>query len=191
MHENLCLQLEVDSMSVELDKLKRKLSRSDTQNSLKYVNSKTKSISSEKIKEKKVVRIDSNTTVIKHDSKNVASASIPDVVTKIYERKQTPDVPTIREILPENSSVYSTPAEKSSTSQTSKSTKESIMALMQVSSNGSVTFGSESGTEPVRIQSAPEIVQSSVFNSDTSCKSCESVQVGIKYYKYGNFNCAK
>lgn len=182
VHENLCLQLEVDSMSSELEKLKLKISRSDTRSSLKYINSKTKSTCSEK-KEKKVVRIDSNTTVIKQkcEDENVEKEknTIPaDGITKIYERTQTPDVPIITELIPDKSSVYLTVA-KASSSQTSRSVKESI-PLMQVSPISSVMFGSE----PIRTESAPEIVQSSVFSD--SCKSCDSTQVEIKYYKYAN-----
>lgn len=183
VHENLCLQLEVDSMAMEIEKLKHKISRTDTRNSLKYVNSKTKSNCSEK-KEKKVVRIDSNTTVIKQkhedeeaETKEGSPPPATETVTKIYERTETPDMPIITELQTDKSSVYLTVA-KTSSSQTTKSTKES-MPLMQVSSNGSVMLGSEN--EPIRTQSAPEIVQSSVFSD--SCKSSDSMQVEIKYYK--------
>lgn len=175
-------------MAMDIEKLKQKISRSDLRNNLKYVNSKSKSnnSTSEK-KDKKVVRIDSNTTVIKQtreddNAETEESPPSPDAVTKIYERTRTPDVPIITELKPDKSSVQFTVANTSS-AQTTKST-ESI-PLMQVSSNGSVMFGSES--EPIRTQSAPEIVQSSVFSD--SCKSCESMQVEIKYYKYGAIIC--
>lgn len=185
MHENLCLQLEVDSKSFELEKLKQQISRSDTHNSLQYVNSKTRSLNSSERKEKKVVRIDSHTTIIRQNSESGSSEkSSSEPITKIYERKKTSDVPTITELLSseQKSSVapHSTSSKTSSSSSshyTLKSTKES-MALMQVSSNASAVFSSENGSEPIRTQSAPEIVQSSIFSD--SCKSCESLHVKIK-----------
>lgn len=160
MHENLCLQLEVDSKSIEIERLKRQISRSDTQTNLKYVNSKTRSSSSSERKEKKVVRIDSNTTIIQH-----SSGSEVETITKLYERRKTPDVPVITEL----PAIEHKPSRDSSAN-TLRSVRES-MALMQVSSDASGMFGSENGSEPIRTQSAPEIVQSSVF-SDSS-KSCD------------------
>lgn len=178
MHENLCLQLEVDSKTAEIEKLKQKISRCDIRNELKYVNSKSKSNSPTK-KEKKIVRIDSSATVITQkcdckDSEKEKVISKTDTVTKIYERTETVDVPVITELKGKIS--------EGSSSQITRSAKES-MALMQVSSNGSIGLDSEIGSEPVRTQSAPEIVQSSIFSG--SCKSCESVESRIKYYKYG------
>lgn len=169
VHENLCLQLEVDSKTLEIERLKQQLTRCDAHTNLKYVNSKTKSNTSEK-KEKKIVRIDSNTTIIKQKPEKETKekkCGNSDAVTKIYERNKTPDVPII---ITELSPAFAA-SSRSSSQNTIKSAKES-MALMQVSSNASAIFGSEIGSEPIRTESAPEIVQSSVFSD--SCKSCES-----------------
>lgn len=175
----------MDSKSFELEKLKQQISRSDTQNNLKYVNSKTRSLNSSERKEKKVVRIDSHTTIIRQNSESGSSGKgSPEPITKIYERTKTPDVPTITE-LPSNELKSSASHSTSSSSHTLKSTKES-MALMQVSSNASAVFSSENGSEPIRTQSAPEIVQSSIFSD--SCKSCESMHVKIKNYNYDVVN---
>lgn len=182
MHENLCLQLDVDRMSLEIDKLKQQISRNDLQSNLKYVNSKTKSSSSSEKKEKKVVRINSNTTIIKHKTEERVSLALPpEPVTKIFERIETPGVPLITEFSNEAKISAQSSVKSISSSHSAKST-EGSMALMQVSKDASPIFGSENGSEPVRTQSAPEIVQSSIF-SDSS-KSCESMHVKIKNCNY-------
>lgn len=174
-------------MSAEMEKLKQKMSRSDIQNNLKYVNSKTKSSSSSvsEKKEKKTVRIDSSATVIqqKTETNIQKNNSAPtDNITKIYERKQTQNIPAVTELQQKESVSLITQKNSSSSSQIAKSTKESL-SLMQVSSNSSEMFDCESGNKPVRTHSAPEI-QSFEFRDNYSKLLCESVDNKIKHYKY-------
>lgn len=186
VHENLCLQLQVDSMTLEIEKLKQQITRNTTENNLKYINSNTRSSCSDK-KEKKVVRINSNTTIIEQKT-SMSKLKDPkgksaDTITKIYERKKSDGVPSIVELTTDEPKNLVEPIQKlEEESKLALKYVEGSMALMQVSGSSSQVFCSETGNEPIRTQSAPEIVQSSVFSG--SCKLCESEGVEIKSSNY-------
>ncbi|XP_045475093.1 polyamine-modulated factor 1-binding protein 1-like isoform X2 [Harmonia axyridis] len=110
VHENLCLQMEVDRLNSQFDKIKLKYTKSETNNRLKYIHSlKEEACSKHEKKEKKRVRISTEDKAVmvdekpsKHLKSNLKTTKCQSEIIKIFERCESADTPTIEIMSEEN-----------------------------------------------------------------------------------------
>ncbi|KRT79770.1 hypothetical protein AMK59_6671 [Oryctes borbonicus] len=175
-HENLCLRLEIDRLSLEGERLKMLQVRNDTNNKLKYINHRNKS---ESFPDKKNPN-DLGRETVSEPHCNASSKEEQLIYftnednsnQKTSSKKET-DL-SIRKIF-ENEIKCGLPGVTVSSSGTGNGDglidKAGNFDLIQLHENPSQTFTNDSNSvqcyNAVRTQSAPEIVQTSVFVNDT------------------------
>lgn len=154
VHDNLCLQMEIENLTQQLDKAKQHVIKTESRNKLKYIKSNTKT--NEKTCKKKVT-INPNVeklTKSSHPEKEKMAQGEP--ISTIYEKAKKRGIPTI-------------------STQTEPNISQVNLALAQVSGYPSQMSTCECETDmstctsartPVRTQSAPEVIESSAFLHD-------------------------
>ncbi|GJQ86853.1 hypothetical protein Trydic_g19521 [Trypoxylus dichotomus] len=179
-HENLCLRLEIDRLSLEVERLKMLQVRNDTNHKLKYINHRNKNESSPD--KKRSNDLDSRGTTSEPNCNS--SGRVEQLIyftnddssnQKSATRKKETDL-SIRKIF-ENEIKCGLPgvtvcSSESGTGDCPNLTdKEANFDLIQLHENPSLAFTNDSDSircyGAVRTQSAPEIVQTSLFVNDT------------------------
>lgn len=173
MHENLCLQIEIENLSAHVEKYKRHILRTETKNKLPYIGDKVKA--TEKV-EKKVAFVSTDPkSIIKRQprktedlQKTTAEQSeIP--IKTLFEKNRSSKIKEITEILPAKPN-HEYHFESITQSKVSTNTEEADadLALVQISENPSqfsmeqTEFSSCATSRiAIRTQSAPEIIQTS------------------------------
>lgn len=163
VHDNLCLQMEIENLTQQLDKAKQHVIKTESRNKLKYINSNpnTNEIKTSTCKCKKKVTINPHVekrTNSGHTEKERMAHGEP--ISKIYERAETQAIPTIAVV------------EAQTGPELYGYNSQANLALAQVSGFPSQMSTYECETDmstcvsartPVRTQSAPEVIESSTF----------------------------
>lgn len=161
VHDNLCLQMEIENLTQQLDKAKQHVIKTESKHKLKYINSNPKTNEKEACKCKKKVTINPNVEKLTNSghTENERMAH-GEPISKIYERTETQGTPTI-------AAVQTDPAPE-----LYEYNSKANLALTQVSGFPSQMTTCECETDmstcgstrtPVRTQSAPEVIESSTF----------------------------
>ncbi|KAI4462285.1 hypothetical protein MML48_5g00005937 [Holotrichia oblita] len=180
-HENLCLRLEIDRLTLEVERMKMLQVRNETNSKLKYINHKNKSEISDRKKsnhfdkdsikephyntpntEEQLIRI-TNDDDASQKSKSLRKESEMSI-RKIFENE-------IKCCLPGFTAVATSENGVGNGDGLTVDNKEENFDLIQLHENPSQSFTNDSEFtqcyNAVRTQSAPEIVQTSLFVNDT------------------------
>lgn len=178
-HDNLCLRLEIDRLSLEVERLKMLQVRNDTNSKLKYINHRNKREHCEKRKPGgSADNIKENSAYGQIKEEQLIYISNQDEYSQKSNSRKESEM-SIRQIF-ENEikcglvgvTVASAEiASRNGTRLADGSEKEGDFDLIQLHENPSQTMTNDSEFSQcynaVRTQSAPEIVQASLFVNDT------------------------
>ncbi|XP_044754673.1 synaptonemal complex protein 1-like isoform X2 [Coccinella septempunctata] len=133
VHENLCLQMEIDRLNSQFDKMKLKYTKSETNNRLKYIHSikaEAQARCKHEKKEKKRVRITTEDRSVISDEKpnkmlksNLKTTKCQSEIIKIFERSESADTPTIQMVNEENAKKQHHKKHKKSCKKTNSKTR--------------------------------------------------------------------